>query len=192
MSQPDDLNLFHRAFDKLYPAIRFAYEEILSHAWFSEISPQLWLGGAPTYRRDYDFILANDITAVLNIRAEREDDIAFYEQHGINHIQFKVPDVSVPDNDTITDAVDWIADQVNERRVVLVHCAKGRGRSATLLAAYLMREEGMTFDEAKTLMRSKRTLTKLEPKHQDVLEAWVTEQADSVSPGIQTTDQHEL
>ena len=188
MSQPNDLSLFHKAFDKLYPAIRLVYEKVLSHAWFSEITPQLWLGGAPTYQRDYDFILANDITAVLNIRAEREDDIAFYEQHGITHVQYKVPDVSVPDNGTITDAVNWIADQVNDMRVVLVHCAKGRGRSATLLAAYLMREEGMTFDEAKTLMTSKRTLTKLEPKHRDTLEAWLEAQTETSSLAADTSE----
>jgi predicted protein tyrosine phosphatase len=191
MSQPKDLSLFHRAFDKLYPAIRFTYEKLLSNAWFSQITPQLWLGGAPTYSRDYQFILANGITAVLNIRAEREDDIAFYTQHGINHVQYKVPDISVPDDATITDAVDWIAEQVADGRVVLVHCAKGRGRSAALLAAYLMRETGMTFDEARSLMKSKRSLTKLEPKHRKILEAWLATGGARRDPATQHPAHHQ-
>ena len=170
------MNLFHRAFDKLYPAIRFTYERLFSQEWFSYIEPQLWLGGAPTYRRDYDFILANGITAVLNIRAEREDDTAFFDRHGIVHVQFKVPDVTVPDEATITGAVEWIQEQVADGRTVLVHCAKGRGRSATLLAAYLMREEGMSFEEAKALLDGRRSLTKLETRHRRILEAWLAGQ----------------
>ena len=71
------LGLFHRTFDKLYPAIRFTYEKIMGHLWFSQITPKLWLGGAPTYRRDYEYILQQNITAVANVRAEREDEIDF-------------------------------------------------------------------------------------------------------------------
>lgn len=170
------LSLFHRGFDRLYPAIRFTYERVMGHAWFSQITFHLWLGGAPTYRRDYDSLLELGITAVLNVRAERADETAFYDQHGITHVQFRVPDVTVPDEITITAAVKWIKVQIGDGRTVLVHCAKGRGRSATLLAAYLMREEGMSFDEANTLMKSKRPLTKLENKHRQVLEAWFADQ----------------
>jgi protein-tyrosine phosphatase len=148
----------------------------MGHVWFSEITPALWLGGAPTYRRDYEAIVQFGITAVLNVRAEREDETTFYDQHGITHVQYRVPDVTVPGEAVITEAADWIKTQVDEGRVVLVHCAKGRGRSATLLAAYLMRDQGMTFDEANGLMKSKRRLTKLERKHHRVLAAWLKTQ----------------
>jgi protein-tyrosine phosphatase len=55
----------------------------------------------------------------------------------------------------------------------LIHCAKGRGRSATILAAYLMREAGYTYDEARDLLKSRRKLSKLEERHQVVLEDWI-------------------
>jgi hypothetical protein len=86
LSSPDQaaqLGLFHRAFDKLYPAIRFTYERVLGHVWFTQITPRLWLGGAPTYRRDYQALLTLGITAVLDLRAERSDDIGFLDRHGI-------------------------------------------------------------------------------------------------------------
>ena len=130
------------AFDRLYPAIRFNYERLQGHAWFSQITPSLWLGGAPTYGRDFEALLALGITAVVDVRAERIADAAFFEAHDIAHRQYRVPDVTVPGPEVLTDAVPWIAEQLADGRTVLIHCAKGRGRSATVLAAYLMRERG--------------------------------------------------
>ncbi len=182
MSSPDPrpgLSPFHRAFDRLYPAIRFTYERLLGHAWFSQIEPRLWLGGAPTYRRDYAELLTREISAVLDTRAERTSDLAFYDAHGITHRKFLVPDVTVPDAAVLTEAVAWIDDQQADGRTVLIHCAKGRGRSATVLAAYLMQTEGMSFDEVRDLLRAKRSLVKLEDRHRRVLESWV---ADSGRP----------
>jgi protein-tyrosine phosphatase len=174
------LTPWHWAFDKLYPLIRFTHETIQGHPWFDRITPadgieaELWVGGAPTYSRDYAFLLHQNIRAVVNIRAERADDVGFYERHGIAHVRYPVPDIGVPDSGTITSAVDWIAQQARAGRPVLIHCAKGRGRSATLLAGFLMREEGLTFDQAESLIRSRHSLTKLEDRHRRQLEAWIS------------------
>ena len=154
----------------------------MGHAWFSRIEPHLWLGGAPTYARDYEAIISHGITAVLDTRAERTSELDFYDAHGITHRQFLVPDVTVPDAAVLTDAVAWIEDQIADDRTVLVHCAKGRGRSATVLAAYLMKTDGMTFEAVRDLLQSKRSLVKLEDRHRRALESWVAGSSELADP----------
>ena len=46
-----------------------------------------------------------------------------------------------------------------------------------MLAAYLMREDGMSFGEASDLLRSRRSLVKLQARHRRVLESWIATQA---------------
>ncbi len=166
------MNPFHWAFDKFYPAIRYVYERLQGHRWFDRITPELWLGGAPTYERDYQFLLDNNITAVLDMRAEREGDRDFYERHDIAYKRLEVLDATVPGDEYMTEGADWIRDQIDDGRTVLVHCAKGRGRSATLVAAYLMRYESLPYDECHTLMKDVRPLVKLEDRHRRRLEIW--------------------
>lgn len=178
------MNPFHYVFDKFYPAIRFFHETVSDNDWFSEITPGIWLGGAPTYDRDYDFILENGINAVVNIRAERHDDLDFYEKHDIDYLQLKVWDVTVPSAEIIAEGVDFIEKAHNAGCTVLVHCAKGRGRSAVLLASYYMHHHDLKFDEAVKLMKSQRTLVKQEERHRKAAEAYINQLPPSQNADI--------
>ena len=166
------MNPFHWLFDKFYPVIRFLYERVQGNRWFDRIAPQLWLGGAPTYARDYQFLLDNGITAVLDMRAEREGDRAFYDAHDIAYKRLAVLDATVPNDAFLSEGADWIDAQIDAGRTVLVHCAKGRGRSATLAAAYLMRHQDLPYDACQTMMKEARPLVKLEDRHRRRLEQW--------------------
>lgn len=184
------MNPIHWTFDKLYPAIRYVYERIQGHAWFDQISDQIWLGGAPTYQRDYDFVVANNIRAVVDVRAEREADKEIYQQHGIDYLQLKVLDVMVPTAEQLDEGVALIAREVDSGKSVLIHCAKGRGRSATLLAAYLMLHKGMSYFEARDFLLSRRPLVNLQGRHERALESWLARVKDSSIANAQSQLTH--
>lgn len=180
------MNPLHWLFDKWYPVIRFVYERIQKNAWFEQVTSQLWQGGAPTYARDYDFILKNGIDAVLDVRAEREDDRQLFEENGVSYLKIKVLDVMVPSAEQLDEGTIFINEQVQAGKTVLVHCAKGRGRSASMLAAYLMRFQGYTYEQAKELLVAKRSLTNLQGRHERVLTEWIhrSSNQESAKPGL--------
>lgn len=55
-------------------------------------------------------------------------------------LQINTPDLTSPSLEDINESVCFIYENVNlSKRTVYVHCKGGRGRSATIVAAYLMR-----------------------------------------------------
>ena len=76
----------------------------------------------------------------------------FYDRHGINYRRLEVLDATVPADPYLSEGADWIDEQIEDGRTVLVHCAKGRGRSATLVAAYMMRHEDLPYDECRATL----------------------------------------
>src|SRR5262249_8731729 len=58
----------------------------------------------------------------------------------------------------LREAVSWMREQVHAGRRVYVHCRAGIGRSATVVAAFLMEEYGLTADEAWRRVRSRRPI----------------------------------
>jgi len=172
------MNPLHWTFDKLYPAIRFVYERVQGHPWFQPIDTNLWMGGAPTYDRDYDFIVQHGITAVLDVRAERENDLALLEQNGIEHLKLRVLDVMVPPDEALDAGTEYLERHIKSGGTVLVHCAKGRGRSATMVAAYLMRYHGYDYAQARELLIRRRPLVNLQGRHQRALESWIVKYRD--------------
>ncbi len=131
------------------------------------------MGGAPTYQRDYDFIIEQGISAIVDVRAERENDVALLDRHDIDYMKLKVLDVLVPPPEALDAGTEFIDRHIQSGGTVLVHCAKGRGRSATMVAGYLMRYHDYDFLEAQELLVARRPLVNLQGRHQRALEAWV-------------------
>ena len=68
-------------------------------------------------------------------------------------------------------ALPWIKAAIKQGGKVLLHCATGSSRSGAVLVAYLMREQGLTFEEALLVARHSRPIIKPNPGFVDQLKS---------------------
>lgn len=69
------------------------------------------------------------------------------EDSGFEHKKICVEDFTAPTFDQIDEFLRYVDAKLAEDKKVLVHCYAGRGRTGTMLAAYLIRQ-GMSADAA--------------------------------------------
>lgn len=114
--------------------------------FISEIAPNLWQGGCQN-----GLILPTFIDYVVSLYP--------WEKYTINHRAERIEVEMFDSLDQSTDKIDEIASKINSLRktgVVLNHCQAGLNRSGLITARALMLD-GMSADEAITLIREKRS-----------------------------------
>jgi len=143
----------------------------------SEVTPQLYVGGQH-YRKGYPAMLAQGITAIVNMR-QKHCDI----EKGIGgerHLQLATTDNTPPRVEDLLRGVDFISDEIARGGKVYVHCAVGCGRAPTMAAAYLI-STGLSPGEALGQIKTVRPFVHLTRKQRAVLDefqvAWA-EQRD--------------
>ena len=57
-------------------------------------------------------------------------------------------------------AIQFIDDHISHSKAVLVHCQGGKSRSASMVLAYLMSKQGMSFEDALEMLQKKRKVVK--------------------------------
>jgi hypothetical protein len=124
------------------------------------IVPNLWLGSRHTITGHQDFLEDNKIDVVISALTEDEyDDYMISSPDFIGREWHRL----VIDDDPyelIMSNFDFvhlvIRKALRDNKRILVHCAAGVSRSATLVAAYLILENNMTAQEAINFIISKR------------------------------------
>ncbi|KAJ6453211.1 DSPc-domain-containing protein [Mycena vitilis] len=82
----------------------------------------------------------------------------------------------------LAGACDYIAHALGRGESVLVHCQQGVSRSAAIVIAYLIREQGLSYDAAAALVRQRRRCIKPNSGFVRTLREWEKECAGLAPP----------
>jgi atypical dual specificity phosphatase len=67
----------------------------------------------------------------------------------IDYLHISIEDYGAPSIEELDYAVNYIRRQIDNKKPVMVHCSGGKGRTGTILAAYLIKkEDGLSAGQA--------------------------------------------
>ncbi len=125
------------------------------------IEGKLAASGRPTNKSGVEWLSKQGIRSILSL-TERE-----LPQSWLNGICYKhvpIVDHKPPPLEKLEEAISFINEQIERGNPTLVHCAAGKGRTGTILAAYFIRYNGASLDEAVKRVRSLRPGSIEEPQ----------------------------
>jgi atypical dual specificity phosphatase len=110
--------------------------------------------GMPVTKDEFDWAVGQGIGAILTVK---EDPLPEQWVNGsVDYLHVQVVDFGAPEIEDIARAIEFIELQNEKSRPVMVHCAAGKGRTGVILACYLVKNEGLTPQEAIERIRAMR------------------------------------
>ncbi|XP_062505765.1 phosphatidylglycerophosphatase and protein-tyrosine phosphatase 1-like [Corticium candelabrum] len=135
--------------------------------WYDRIDNFVLLGALPLRRHADELVEKHSIKGVISINESYETRFFTFSpeewaSRGIEYIRLDVREYFyAPSLLQISTALNMIERLKKMDHNVYVHCKAGRGRSATLVACYLMKDQKLNPQEAVDLLKAKRPQVKL-------------------------------
>ncbi|HET7283045.1 MAG TPA: dual specificity protein phosphatase 23 [Nitrososphaeraceae archaeon] len=145
---------------KIGNAYRWIYGRMVNRptnfSWV--IKDKLAGSGMPMNYSQFLWVMAHGVKAIVTVREVPLPSKWFSNGNGddIDYFHLRVEDYGAPSLEEIDNTIDYIQQQISNKKPVMVHCAAGRGRTGTILAAYLIKKENLTANQAIKKIRSMR------------------------------------
>lgn len=123
--------------------------------------------GRPYSRKQVDWLRAHGVTSILTLT---EEPLPSSWTEGLDTRHISLRDHAALSAGQMRMGADYIASSLAAGKVVLVHCLAGKGRTGSVLAAYMMVYEGKSAREAVDRLRSMRGGSVEGPQERSVLE----------------------
>ena len=115
------------------------------------ITDKVYLGNYLS-ARDEEYLIKNNFTGVLSCTGESSPQ---YQNKSIKHLIFSINDTN---NTNIIKYFKEALKFIDEQEKVLVHCLAGVSRSATLVIAYFMWKNKLTYDKSYQMVFEHRII----------------------------------
>jgi protein-tyrosine phosphatase len=133
---------------------------ISSSASFDEVNciiPGLYLSGITAARNPIklaELSITRVVSCCMMAEFPKSDEVP-----SVSYYRVEVEDMSREPIELFFDeACDFIAESLENRESVLVHCRSGVSRSSTIVLSFLVKNMGMRLFDAFFLLRSKRSI----------------------------------
>ncbi len=137
----------------------------MSEPWVAKMEPTL------------ELLREQGVGAILTLT---EEDLygEAYRAAGFLHHHEPIEDCEPPSAEGMDRAIAFIDDCLEKGFGVVAHCAEGRGRTGTVLAAWLGREESLSAQDAIRRVYDLREHTVITPSQRDFLDRYLSGGSD--------------
>ena len=145
---------------KIGNAYRWIYGRMVNRptnfSWV--IEGKLAGSGMPMNYSQFLWVMTHGVKAIVTVREVPLPSKWFSNNDGasVDYFHLRVEDYGAPSLEGMDNTIDYIEQQISNKKPVMVHCAAGRGRTGTILAAYLIKKENLIANQAIEEIRNMR------------------------------------
>jgi hypothetical protein len=152
------------------PATSWAHDDLI-HAWWV-IPGTLLAGEYPGAKQQHlagrklKTLLAGGVDSFVNLTQAGEKTwggaplVPYHRGLPARHRRFPIPDNGVISDAGYDEILEYIRDEIAAGRVVYVHCWGGKGRTGTVVGAWLIEQEGLGYPEVLDRLQELRAGTR--------------------------------